>query len=128
VLKTGGTCIVTMPVRPTYEAEYHDTPVYSQTETKAGKTFFSHYYDVAFLQQAITQAGQHGLKLEASRTIFWRESWLPLRVWSRVPQKTRGLLGVVNLLIAPWSFRAIDGLPSEKFDAAGDVVLRFAKT
>jgi ubiquinone/menaquinone biosynthesis C-methylase UbiE len=127
VLKTGGNCIVTMPVRPTYEAEYHDTPVYSQTETKAGKTFFSHYYDVAFLQNAIAQASQYGLKLEASRIILWKESWLPLRLWTRVPQKVRGLLGVVNLLIAPWSFRAQDGLPSEKFDAAGDVVLRFSK-
>jgi SAM-dependent methyltransferase len=131
VIRQDGFCVVSLPVKPQREDEFLAKDVYANKKTDSGKVFFSHYYDARWLKEIAAGAADRGLELECARLMEWNENWWLLRMWKKVPQKLRGLLGVVNLSLAPWTFvlfpevRSLDALRIER---EGVIVMRFRKT
>jgi SAM-dependent methyltransferase len=130
VVRPDGFCVVSLPVKPQREDEYLCQDVYANKKTESGSVFFSHYYDAPWLKDIVACATRSGLQLECARLMEWNDSWRILRLWRKVPQKIRGLLGIVNLSLAPWTFvlfpevRSLDSLEIIK---EGVIVLRFRK-
>lgn len=127
VTRAGGLVVVSVPIRQNYFQEYHQSSVYGRDESQ-GKVFFSHYFDETHANEIFSN--HHGLQLEKVFISSWQIKNPLLRLWSNVPQKVRGLFGVVNMLIAPWVTQVNEvssDLRQLKFPAAGDLILKYRK-
>lgn len=127
ILKPNGVCLITVPIHKIFKEEYSDEKVYSDAQQIGQKNFFSYFYDLSRINKIIFQAKEYGLELEHLRILYWKESWILLKIWRKFPQKLRGFLGFINLLFAPWSFITQEHLPNSSFSGAGDIVLCWRK-
>jgi len=125
VLKPGGSAVISVPVSPQYRREYRAHPVYGKG-TDRERVFFSHYFDrdaLTALFEAVPQ-----LRLDRVHYSRWQVEKLHLRLWIRVPQQIRGLLGPVNLLIAPSSATVTEeAWENLQIDGDGDLIMRFLR-
>ncbi len=125
VLKPGGQAVVSVPVAPVYRAEFHARSVYGKGDDQT-EVFFSHYFDRTTLASVLASVPQ--LRLSRLHYSRWHDGKPLLRVWTRVPQRIRGLLGLVNLFIAP-SGATVTEEPWDnlRIDGSGDVIMRFER-
>jgi SAM-dependent methyltransferase len=125
VLRPGGRAVVSVPVEPAYRAEYRTHEVYGKGHDMA-RVFFSHYFDREGLAGLLAAAP--ALRLETLRFSRWHVEKPHVRAWTRVPRKIRGLLGPVNLLLAPSATTLTEpGWDALVIDGPGDVIMRFRR-
>lgn len=125
VLRSGGRAVISVPVAASYRAEYRTHAVYGKGENQE-RVFFSHYFDKDGLASLLAATPE--LRLEQLRYSQWHTDRSHVRAWTRVPQKVRGLLGPVNLLIAPSATTLTEpGWDDLHIDGPGDVIMRFRR-
>lgn len=125
VLKPGGTAVVSLPVGVNARDEFKDESVYAKSHSGA-PIFFQHIYDAAEILNIVAQFPK--LRHLKTTHISWNLDLIYLALWRKVPQKIRGTLGFVNLLLAPASFEIHEmQIDQTFFMSAGDCVLVFKK-
>ena len=125
VLAPHGRVLVTVPVAPQDRKNYQNNEVYGR-QYQGEPLFFFHEFSVATLRSLV--AAEESL---AVRQVYFLPNgariWY-VNLWNRIPQKVRGCLGLVNLLIAFFATRMV---PMDwerlQIEEQGDIVLLLQK-
>ncbi|MCP4570943.1 MAG: class I SAM-dependent methyltransferase [bacterium] len=125
VLAPGGRAIISVPVEPIHRKAYRENGVYGR-EGDGEQAFFSHYFDKGSLTEILESIPD--LQLTDMFYSRWHDQALRMRCWTRVPQKIRGILGPVNLILAPSAATVTrESMDDLQIDSNGDIILRFRK-
>jgi SAM-dependent methyltransferase len=127
VTKSEGTVVISVPIRRLYHQAFHDEPVYGKT-SPGGRAFFSHYFDAA--TAATIFSAPEGLRLDRAAIVSWRTQNPILKRWRQVPQKLRGLLGYLNMRLAPLCTEVTEleeDIAGAKFPEEGDLILKYSR-
>ncbi|MCX6128056.1 MAG: methyltransferase domain-containing protein, partial [Proteobacteria bacterium] len=125
VLKPHGRALVTVPVNSRHLELFVDNEVYGKQHANK-PVFFSHEFDVATIHSLIDSNPDFEIK---ELWLSWWSSEHPLmRLWQRVPQKIRGVLGFFNLIVALFMTRIQRAdWKNLHFDQKGDLVILLQK-
>lgn len=128
VTKDGGIIVISVPIRASYDKEFHQNGVYGQISA-AGGTFFSHYFDKKMITDLFFSCSH--LKAESLFISQWRTDSSLLKIWRKVPQKIRGIFGILNMLMASRVTQVFEVEPDLRllnFPPEGDLIIKYRKT
>ena len=113
------------PVVPEYRAAYTSQSTIYKEKYEGKPLFFSHYFDIGHVSRMIGALDE--FDIVSSGYIRWNRIWLR-KMWMAVPQKIRGLLGILNPFISPLlTVSAPVTLTHNWLVAEGDLVLKLIK-
>jgi SAM-dependent methyltransferase len=124
VTRAGGTIVLSTPVDTAMRKEFKHETVYDRGF--AGEpVFFQLVYDAVSLRALVESVPS--LEVADMRIVEWNQTPL-LNFWRKVPQKIRGLGGVINLLLAPGAADSrAASWPNFCIGRAGDIIIRLRK-